>query len=130
VKCENESSIVCLFGRGGDLGLRCASGQKQYGGAEREPWHHFYLPWEVDATVPHPGGGNSASLPLAPLIGPRGDADPLLLRENPVEDTQRVRDVRDVVASGHWYSAENPRSRNQLVMETGCPERNEKCGTS
>ncbi len=44
--------------------------------------------------------------PLAPLIAPGSDADLVLLRENPLEDIQRVRDVRGVVAAGHWYSPE------------------------
>lgn len=45
--------------------------------------------------------------PLAPLIAPGGDADLVLLRENPLEDIQRVRDIRGVVANGHWVSPED-----------------------
>ncbi len=43
---------------------------------------------------------------LAPLIAPGSDADLVLLRGNPLEDIQRVRDVRGVVAAWHWYSPE------------------------
>ncbi len=45
--------------------------------------------------------------PLAPLIAPGSDADLVLLRENPLEDIQHVRDIRGVVAAGHWYSPED-----------------------
>ena len=45
--------------------------------------------------------------PLAPLIAPGSDADLVLLRENPLEDVQRVRDIRGVVAAGHWYSPDD-----------------------
>jgi imidazolonepropionase-like amidohydrolase len=45
--------------------------------------------------------------PLAPLIAPGSDADLVLLRENPLEDIQRVRDIRGVVAAGHWYKPED-----------------------
>lgn len=44
--------------------------------------------------------------PPAPLIAPGSDADLVLLRENPLEDIQRVRDIGGVVAAGHWYSPE------------------------
>ncbi len=44
--------------------------------------------------------------PLAPLIAPGSDADLVLLRENPLEDIRRVRDIRGVVAAGHWISPE------------------------
>jgi len=45
--------------------------------------------------------------PLAPLLAPGSDADLVLLRENPLEDIQRARDIRGVVAAGHWYSTED-----------------------
>jgi len=45
--------------------------------------------------------------PLAPLIAPGSDADLVLLRENPLEDIRRTRDIRGVVAAGHWYSPED-----------------------
>jgi imidazolonepropionase-like amidohydrolase len=44
--------------------------------------------------------------PVAPLIAPGSDADLVLLRENPLEDIRRTRDIRGVVAAGHWYSPE------------------------
>ncbi len=45
--------------------------------------------------------------PVAPLIAPGSDADLVLLRENPLEDIQRVRDIGGVVAAGHWVSPED-----------------------
>jgi imidazolonepropionase-like amidohydrolase len=45
--------------------------------------------------------------PLAPLIAPGSDADLVLLRENPLEDIRRTRDIRGVVAAGRWYAPED-----------------------
>jgi imidazolonepropionase-like amidohydrolase len=52
----------------------------------------------------NPARYRARGLPLAPLIATGSDADLVLLRENPLEDIQRVRDIRGVVAAGHWYS--------------------------
>ena len=54
----------------------------------------------------NPARDRARGRPVAPLIAPGSDADLVLLRENPLEDIERVRDVRGVVAAGRWYSPE------------------------
>jgi imidazolonepropionase-like amidohydrolase len=58
------------------------------------------------AATLNPARYRARGRPLAPLIAVGSDADLVLLRENPLEDIQRVRDIRGVVAAGHWYAPE------------------------
>lgn len=59
------------------------------------------------AATLNPARYRARGRPVAPLIAPGGDADLVLLRENPLEAIQRTRDIRGVVAAGHWYSPED-----------------------
>ena len=58
------------------------------------------------AATLNPARYRARGRPVAPLIAPGSDADLVLLRDNPLEDIQRIRDIRGVVAAGRWYPPE------------------------